>query len=271
MHMHRLSLLLVPLALPGQVVPVAVHGPLTVVSVHLNGQGPFRMIIDTGASSCSIAPRVASLLRLSAEYRVLDVTPNGKRLTPGIRSVEVELGTRVAQNVAFLLQESRGLTGAGVEVDGVLGQSLLSRFDYLLDYKSGQLVLDSPEQQSAGTPGKQIKFARVSGRMLLTAMNPAEGYMRLILDSAASNVFLWRGGDNQVRGMTASLIAMNGRRAVNLIRMPLLVVGDQALQRLDVVVAPSQDEGREEDGLLPAGLFRSIYVSNSETYVKLRQ
>jgi hypothetical protein len=272
MHVHSLSLLLlVPLALPGQVVPVTVRGPLTMVSVQLNGQGPFRMIIDTGASSCSIAPRVASLLRLNAEYRVLNVTPNGKQLTPGIRSVEVELGTRVAKNVAFLWQEPRGLTEAGVEVDGVLGQSLLSRFDYLLDYKSRQLVLDSPERQSAGTPGKQIKFARVAGRMLLTAMNPAEGYMRLILDSAASNVFLWRGGDYQVRGMTASLIAMNGRRAVNLIRIPLLTVGDQMLQRLDVVVAQSPDEGREEDGLLPAGLFRSIYVINSETYVKLRQ
>jgi hypothetical protein len=272
MEVHRLSLvLLASLALPGQVIPIAVHGPLAVVSVQLNGQGPFRMIIDTGASSCSIAPRVASLLRLTAEYHVLDVTPNGKRLTPGIRSVEVELGTQVAKNVAFLWQESRGLTKAGVEVDGVLGQSLLSRFDYLLDYKSGQLVLDSSERQLAGTPGKEIRFARVAGRMLLTAMNPAEGSIRLILDSAASNLFLWRGGDYQVPGMTASLIAMNGRRAVNLIHMPLLVVGDQALQRLDVVVAPSPDEGREEDGLLPAGLFRSIYVSNSEAYVQLRQ
>ena len=271
MQVHRLSLLLAPLALLGQVVPIAVHGPLAVVSVQLNGQGPFRMIIDTGASSCSMAPRVASLLRLSPEYHVLDVTPNGKRLTPGIGSVEVELGTRVATNVAFLWQESRGLTEAGAEVDGVLGQSLLSRFDYLLDYKSGQLVLDSPERQSAGLPGKQTKFARVRGRMLLTAMNPAEGSMGLILDSAASNIFLWRGGDHQVRSMTASLIAMNGRRAVNLIHMPLLVVGDQALQRLDAVVAQSPDESREEDGLLPAGLFRSIYVSNSETYVKLRQ
>lgn len=272
MHLHRLSLLLLaPLALPGEVIPIAVHGPLMVVSVQLNGQGPFRMIIDTGASSCSMTPRVASLLRLSAEYRVLDVTPNGKHLTQGTKSVEVELGTRVARNVAFLWQDSRGLTDTGVEVDGVLGQSLLSRFDYLLDYKSGQLVLDSPERQSAWTPGKQIKFARVAGRMLLTAMNPAEGSMRLVLDSAASNVFLWRGGDSQVRGMTASLVAMNGRRPVSLIHMPLLVVGDQALQRLDAVVAPSPDDEREEDGLLPAGLFRSIYVSNSETYVKLRQ
>jgi predicted aspartyl protease len=269
---HKLiPLLLAPMALPGQPVPISVRGPVVVVSVQLNGRGPFRMIIDTGASSCSIAPRVAGLLQLSAEYRVLNVTPAGKRLIPGSRSVEVDLGTRVAKNVEFLWQDSRGLTEAGVEVDGVLGQSLLSRFDYLLDYKSGQLVLDSVEQQSAGRPGKQIKFARVAGRMLLPAMNPGEGSMRLILDSAASNVLLWRAGDYQALGATASLIAMNGRRVVNLIRMPLLVVGDQVLQRLDAVVAPSPDEDPQEDGLLPAALFRSIYVSNSETYVKLRR
>src|ERR1700743_1807031 len=113
MYVHRLSLLLLmSLALPGQVIPIAVHGPLTMVNVQLNGQGPFRMIIDTGASSCSMAPRVASLLKLNAEYRVLDRTPNGKRLTSGTRSVEVALGTRVAKNVPFLWQEPRDLAEA---------------------------------------------------------------------------------------------------------------------------------------------------------------
>lgn len=229
------------------------------------------MIVDTGASSCSVFPRAAGALQLSAEYRVLDVTPAGKRLIPGSRSLEVELGPRIAKNVEFLWQESRGLAEAGLEVDGVIGQSFLSRFDYLLDYKSRQLVLDSVEEPLTGTPGKRIKFTRVAGRMLLPAMNPAEGSMRLILDSAASNVFLWRAGDRQVPGMPASLIAMNGRRAVSLVHMPLLVVGDQVLQRLDAVVAPSPDEERQEDGLLPAALFRSIYVSNSEAFVKLRR
>jgi len=229
------------------------------------------MIVDTGASSCSVFPRAAGALQLSAEYRVLDVTPAGKRLIPGSRSLEVELGPRIAKNVEFLWQESRGLAEAGLEVDGVIGQSFLSRFDYLLDYKSRQLVLDSVEEPLTGTPGKRIKFTRVAGRMLLPAMNPAEGSMRLILDSAASNVFLWRAGDRQVPGTPASLIAMNGRRAVSLVHMPLLVVGDQVLQRLDAVVAPSPDEERQEDGLLPAALFRSIYVSNSEAFVKLRR
>jgi len=121
------------------------------------------MILDTGASSCSVTPRVAGLLRLKPEYRVLDETPTDKRWIPGSRSVEVSLGTVVANNVEFLWQESRGFAEAGLEVDGVLGQSFLSRYDYLLDYKSRQLVLDSGDRPAAERGGKRIKFSRVAG------------------------------------------------------------------------------------------------------------
>ena len=94
--------------------------------------------------------------------------------------------------------------------------------------------------------------------------------MRLILDSAASNVLLWRASGYAVN-RSASLIAMNGHGGVSLVHMPLLVVGDQVLQRLEAVVAPAPDEERLEDGLLPAALFQSIYVSNSEAWVMLHR
>jgi len=100
---------------------------------------------------------------------------------------------------------------------------------------------------------------------------PRFNYHRETIARASVVEFLWRAADLQVPGRHASLIAMNGHRAVSLVHMPLLVVGDQVLQRLDAVVAPSPDEERQEDGLLPAALFRSIYVSNSETFVKLRR
>jgi hypothetical protein len=266
--MYRFILFLMAGSLAGQVVPLTLHGPVVVVSVQLNGQGPFRMIVDTGASSCSVVPRVANLLRLKAEYRVLDVTPSEQRWIPGSRSVEVNLGARTTKNVEFLWQESRGFAEAGLDEDGVLGQNLLSGFDYLLDYKSRQLVPDSPEPHAAG---KRIKFSRAAGRMLLPAMNPSDGSMRLILDSAASNVFLWRTGGGQGLDRAATLVSMNGHRGVNLYLMPVLVVGDQVLQRLEAVVAPYPDQDRLEDGLLPTVLFQSIYVSNSEAWVKLRR
>jgi hypothetical protein len=122
-RMYRFLVFLLAGSLAGQVVPLTVHGAVVVANVRLNGQGPFRMIVDTGASSCSVVPRVASLLQLRAEYRVLDVTSVDKRWIPGGKSLEVSLGTRIAGNVESLWQESRGLAEAGLVVDGVLGQS----------------------------------------------------------------------------------------------------------------------------------------------------
>ncbi len=261
-------LLLATFALPGQVVPIALHGPVVVVKVRLNGQGPFRMVVDTGATSCSVLPKVAAKLQLRPEYRVLDITPSEKRWIPGNRSVTVELGAQIAANVEFLWRRAEGFTEAGLDVDGVLGQSLLSRFDYLIDYKSRQLVLDS---ESHGNSGAPIPFVRVAGRMLLPAANPSALSMHLILDSAASNVYLWRRNDVPDVGPTAVLITMYGRRFVNLVRMRMLAVGDQILHQLDAVVAPPPDVDGAEDGLLPAVLFRSVYVSNSESYVKLQK
>src|SRR5579863_7279305 len=116
--MYWFILFLLAGSMAGQVVPLTIHGSVVVANVQLNGQGPFRMIVDTGASSCSVVPRVASLLQLQAEYRVLDVTSSDKRWIPGGKSLEVNLGTRVARNVEFLRQESRGVAEAGLEVDG---------------------------------------------------------------------------------------------------------------------------------------------------------
>jgi len=267
--MRKLAMtLLAPLALTGQVVPFTLHGPVVVVSVRLNGQGPFRMVVDTGATSCSILPGIAAKLRLKPEYRVLDVTPKDQRWIPGARSVDVSIGAQTATNVEFLFRKTPGFDEAGLDVDGVLGQSLLTRFDYLLDYRTRQLVL-GPE--TPGKSGGRIPFDRIAGRMSLRATNPSDGTIRLILDSGASNVYLWRAHGLDEFRMSASLVTLNGRRSVDLFQMPVLVVGDQVLQKLDAVVAPPPDRERDEDGLLPAVLFRSVYVSNSESYVRLRR
>ncbi len=260
--MFRSTALLFPLAasLCGQAVPITVHGVLAIATVRLNGQGPFRMLIDTGASSCSIRPDIAKALRLEPEYRVIEVTVAGERTIPGAKSVRVEIGDRIENGVEFVWQEPSDLA-----LDGVLGQSLLSRFNYLLDYKAKQFFVDATE-----TRGKRISFESVARRILLSALSPEEGGIRLVLDSGASHLLLWRVPAIGVSQTVADVMAMNGRRSASLVHIPLLVVGGHALLRLDAAVLPRSGQ-MAEDGLLPAALFRSVYVSNSEGYVKLAQ
>lgn len=256
-------LLMSAASLCGQAVPIAVHGGLAVANIRLNGQGPFRMLIDTGATSSSIQPQIARALHLEAEYRVVEVTAAGERSIPGGRSVRVDIGNRQEGGVEFLWGESKAFADTGIGLDGVIGESLLSRFDYLLDYHSKQLVVEAPEG-----PGKRIPFESVAGLVLLSAMNPEEGKMRLVLDSGASRLVLW---GIQAPGVSLSfteMVAMNGRRSVSVLHIPHLVIGGHVLSGIDATMLP-RPRRQAEDGLLPASLFRSVYVSNSDRYVKL--
>jgi hypothetical protein len=257
---------LLPASLSAQRIPVKTRGPLMVAEVRLNGQGPFRMIVDTGATSCSIRPAVARRLHLTAQYRVEDVTPAGNLMIPGTRAVEVQLGSTVAKEVAFLWQGMDGLGETGFDLDGVIGQTFLARYDYLLNYRTKELAIDAAEPVG----GKRIGFSLASKRILIPAMHPEEGSLRLVLDSAASNVFLW-GMQNAASSASTVLIGLNGKRSASILHMPILVIGDQVLQKLDAVLAPSPEVQKTEDGLLPTVLFQSVYVSNSQSFVKLRR
>jgi predicted aspartyl protease len=251
--------------LSAQTIPLKSRGPLMLIDVRLNGEGPFHMILDTGASSCSVTPEVAARLRLQTTRRVSDITVTGQRMVPVTQSVELEIGGRVAGKVEFLVQSMETIDATGLGIDGVVGQSFLSRYDYLIDYRAREFTLD-PEEPGQG---KRIRFSTAWRRILIPAMDPAEGSLRLVLDSGASNLFLWRRSEPSSRSTT--LIGLNGRRSAGLLRLPVLVVGDQVIQKVDAVVTPSPDTRKAEDGLLPAGFFQSVYVNNSQSFVKLRR
>jgi hypothetical protein len=245
---------------------VVEHGPLLFVEVRLNGQGPFRMMVDTGTTSCSIMPRVVQQLGLAAQYRVHFVTPAGEKVLPGSRSVEVRLGSTVVKDVEFIWQDGSGFENARLDADGVIGQNLLSRFDYLLDYKHREIIIDSAEPHG----GQPLKFTLVAGRMVVPASTDRPN-LRLVLASAASNVFLWRSAGERVVGPMEDFIAMNGRKGVVVRSLPRLTVGDQTIERIEAGTVTVEDPEKQEDGLLPSSLFRSVFVSNSEQFVKLRR
>ena len=226
------------------------------------------MLVDTGMTSSSVTPKSAARLHLTPQFKAVDVTPAGQRMTAGTRSVKVKMGTSVAENVSFIWQDLNGLRDMGIDVDGALGQSFLSRFDYVLDYRNRQITLGPAASMSEG---ERIDFSRASGRMLVPAWNADGKALQLVLDSGASNLCLFDVGEDQPGLRNVSMLATNGSRGVRLFRLAKLIVGDQVLRKLDSVLSGSADEQRVEDGLLPASLFASVYVSNSESYIKLRK
>ncbi len=130
-----------------QAVPLEVlHGrggtTLAVVKVHINGQGPFDFVLDTGASTSGVDNSIAEALNLPrGEHKVqvagvAEVTNQYPVLVDHWRVGNVELP---ASTLVTLDMPNEGDT---VRLQGLLGSDILNQFGLIrIDYERGLLVL----------------------------------------------------------------------------------------------------------------------------------
>src|SRR2546423_7014968 len=148
-----------------------VRGLIVVDQVRVNGEGPFRFLVDTGAQSCAIAPALAQRLALRPEFRTLLSTASGERWAGGV-PVRLAIGTHEAADVEMLIFDTFGF-------DGVIGQSFLTRSNYLIDYDQRRLVFEP--SGGAAPRGGRTPYDLADGRIRIPGCTP-RGNVRLVLD-----------------------------------------------------------------------------------------
>lgn len=109
-----------------------------VTDVVLNGTQTARFLVDTGASVCVISPRLAGLLGNELEPRAPSValqTLSGRTTGPLVTIPSIRVGQAEAKNVPAVIH------APGADIDGILGDSFLSRYTVTLDPEQGVLSL----------------------------------------------------------------------------------------------------------------------------------
>jgi hypothetical protein len=119
------------------------RGLMPVVEVKLNGQGPFALMIDTGAGmEADIDPSVAQRLNLQLTGRAINGDPSGENdrevATTTIDSLAI--GKAEFRNVTAVVRHQR-LTKDYPAVDGILGFALFTDYLLTLDYPAMQVRL----------------------------------------------------------------------------------------------------------------------------------
>ena len=227
------------------------QGRPIVDGVFVNGQGPFRFLLDTGAQSNQLEVGLAGRLGLRPSFQVELVTPSGVGRAPGGRVARVELGIAVAGDQEFLFTGLEGVRALAPDIQGVLGQEFLGRFDYLLDFEHGRLVFGATPPD-----GPRTSVNLVAGRMTVPT-----SCGRLVLDSGTDTLILYRadgGGNGKIRTATGSA----SMRPVDGLAVQ---VGERTYRGTQAAVVAHSFA--EEDGLLPARLLGSVFVSNSGKYI----
>src|SRR5438309_3945575 len=117
-----------------------------IVPVKINGQGPYKFVLDTGATFTCIDQKLVDELKLP-EWRgqfgvgVLAPTEGAVKLV-SIDTFEVG-NTKATAMKACAIEFSRLQTG-GLDARGLVGLNFLKSFQVKIDFKKRVLLLDKP-------------------------------------------------------------------------------------------------------------------------------
>jgi Aspartyl protease/PDZ domain len=129
-------------------VPVTFDGAHILVGVKLNGEGPFRFILDTGGHSI-LSTEVAQRLRLIGSHPTASGgIGSGTIAVTRTTVARIDIGNAYIRNQPFKIMDIKNGFGQsfGERIDGIVGVQLLMRFQVTIDY-AGRLLTLSTERE----------------------------------------------------------------------------------------------------------------------------
>ena len=230
------------------------EGRPVVDGVYVNGHGPYKFLVDTGATLNHIDLRLAKSIGLKEAFHTTLTTSVGATPASGGTGIEVTLGPASAINQTFLFAGLDTIQQYLPDVQGILGQDFLSHFDYLLDMRGKQLEFG---QRELGSKVTQAQYRMDHGRPVV-----ATSLGWLVVDSGIQRVTRFG-----VKATEAAfeLKTLSGTAQLGSVSSTL-TIAVRTFWRGDAMVVPQSPEAGV-DGLLPTSLFKSVYVSNSEGYI----
>jgi len=230
--------------------------------VYVNGSGPYRFLVDTGTNVNLMEAELARSIHLAPAFRVQLASSTGSLLVPGAKGIEVTLDSAKAGGQEFLFSRLEEIRRRWPDIQGVLGQEFLSRFDYMLDLHKKRLEFG--KQERAGTRSQSHS---INGRPTL-----ATSLGDLVLDSGVATLVLFGVEPDPAPiqkygpALKTFLRTLTGSREIGQVSGVKLVIAGRNIWRGDAVAIPNSNE-KDADGLLPLSVFKSIYFCNSEGYV----
>ncbi|MBW4050359.1 MAG: hypothetical protein HIU85_02695 [Proteobacteria bacterium] len=216
-----------------------------VAEVMVDGKGPFRFIIDTGANQSTIAPRLAAALGLTSSarepIRVAGVT--GTAIVPSVRIESLRAGALNITHTRLPVIWSPIMAGA----DGILGAAGLDHDSLLVDFRRNTVEIRRASGSGLREGYARLRATRLPGGLLSVPGEVGNVRVTAIIDTGSpqtlGNMALFRilYADARSRGKFASASVYGATKQVRLgevhltpaidlgsirIGKPVLVFGD---------------------------------------------
>jgi predicted aspartyl protease len=121
--------------------------PLILLPVHVNGQGPFEFILDTGAGTSLLSPELAQKIEAKIIGAKEGQSAGGKVSVSLAKIDSLAVGDAKLENVDVgIVDLSHIAKTIGAKIDGDLGYNFLRHFRMTIDYRDCEIRLDDPKR-----------------------------------------------------------------------------------------------------------------------------
>lgn len=250
-------------------------GYLILVQTRINGVGPFDFLLDTGTTRTVIDPDLARQLQAPVIGEVSLTGVLHVRRDDLVRLEDVRLGEASLAGVGAAVDKLTRQKMLAPGIRGVLGEDFLSKFDILIDYKQRWLRFgDAPpagERCRFETIG-QYHGSPTTNRLLITAefVEVSAARVQLQLDTAAKIPELFPVNQDSLSSQPwgGSMATSSGANGATVYSDVTVKIGTTMVRGMDVVQS-RHAIAFDAAGLLPAAIFRRIYISHSGGFVVL--
>lgn len=209
--------------------------------VMINGKGPFRMILDTGANQSVITKRVADELGLllSPDSRLMLHGVTGSLAVPAVELETLQTGDLIQRNLKVAVLGSV-MGGA----DGILGVQGFEGLRVTVDFVRDQLTIARSKGERArrfeGTIPATLRF----GRLLVVDGHVGRIKVKAVIDTGAQRTLgnlalrdaLLKRRRMQHEPDDAIVVGLNdAHQSGRFLRTPKVTLGDAVIDNLDII------------------------------------
>jgi predicted aspartyl protease len=154
-----------------------------VAPVMINGQGPFRLVVDTGASHTTLSPELAGRLALvpAADAALMLNGVTGAEEVPAVLIDRLQAGDLLVERSLAPIVRSTIMAGA----DGILGVAGLTKERISVDFRKDRIAISRSRASDDHADMLRIPAIRVTGGLLMVIARVGGVRVQAIIDTGA--------------------------------------------------------------------------------------
>jgi hypothetical protein len=151
------------------------------VDVHVNGSGPYKFIVDSGADTSVVGLRIARTLQLPLGTTAILNGMTARNVVDRVKVDQLTLGTNTIENLQLPALREGDLGG-----DGMIGIDALHQQRLMMDFEKKLIKVEDARVPEKRMPGEIVVIGRLQrGQLILTHVRAAGLPLDAVIDTGS--------------------------------------------------------------------------------------